>query len=345
MVERELIIDERISPIYGEFIHIPQRTLFWRGYDSSFPAVSDRPTYYTSKENANEFIYTEKDKLNSFMNTRPLRLIDIRYLKVILRQLLDDIKIKAEYEERNDERSQKEPTPDEIDIMYITASFGLCSLHHQIKILQQLFHENKDEMSSLKNLITYYDQQIFPIMEKHGFRIGETILDAHTMYFLQYFFSEFADGFISPRLLSPYHIEKNGTIMPEMILLNPEASGIIECKYPKQKIEKYNIQYLISKDKSHIELETGNFRPQIYNPEEEVSKKRGKYKQHPLNILEQKIIEKDPLILTLCHKGIQCAKRWEKNYVKLYQTEPPVPSTPISIFQNKSYSASPKNKL
>ena len=134
MVERELIIDERISPIYGEFIHIPQRTLFWRGYDSSFPAVSDRPTYYTSKENANEFIYTEKDKLNSFMNTRPLRLIDIRYLKVILRQLLDDIKIKAEYEERNDERSQKEPTPDEIDIMYITASFGLCSLHHQIKI-------------------------------------------------------------------------------------------------------------------------------------------------------------------------------------------------------------------
>lgn len=351
MAERELIFNEELTPLYGDFIEIPAHSLFWRGYNASFSAISDRPAYYSSREIA--YAYSQKDnaRLGTFMNSRPLRLIDVRYLKVILRQLLDDIKVSMEYDQGS---NKKEFTKEEIiDIQLITASFGICSLHHQIEILKNLFFshipphnrknkilqmlETDENMKPLKNLITYQNEESFPIVEQQGFRIGETDIDAHTMLFLQYFFSGFADGFISPRLLSPYHIEKNGTMSPEMIILNPKASGIVEVAAPKEKLSKCSIEYLITKNRPHIILESGNFRTSIHLPKEEAPKKGGGKapQDHPLNILESKIIEGDPKILTLCHMGISCAKRWEKNRVKLFQSELPAPSTPIFIFKKK----------
>jgi hypothetical protein len=335
MAKRELIFNEELTPLYGDFIEIPANTLFWRGYDTMFDAVSDKPAYYSSKKIA--YSYSQKDgaRLGSFMNSHSLRLIDVRYLKVILRQLLDDIKVKMEYETTSKNSNKTKLTADDIDIMHITASFGVCSLHHQIIILKQLFQERTKSMDSFKNLVAYYNQESYPIVEQQGFRIGETEIDAHTMFFLQHFFSEFADGFISPRLLSPYHIEKNGTMSPEMIIFNPKASGIIEAPTSKEVLEKCQVEYLISKNRPHIILESGNFKTSIYGPKETESKKGGSLitHEHPLNILERKIIEKDPKILTLCRMGISCAKRWGKNRVKLFQSELPVPSTPLSIFK------------
>ena len=351
MAERELVFNEELTPLYGDFIEIPANSLFWRGYDASFSSISTRPAYYSSIEIA--YAYSQKDgaRLGAFMNRRPLRLVDVRYLKVILRQLLEDIKVKMEYDQGND---KKEFTKEElIDIQLITASFGICSLHHQIEILKDIFfshiplHNRKNKIKQLletdenmkpfQNLITYYNEQSFPIVEQQGFRIGETEIDAHTMLFLQHFFSGFADGFISPRLLSPYHIEKNGTMSPEMILFNPKASGIVEIPAPKEKLKECSIQHLIAKDRPHIILESGNFRTPIHAPKEEGPKKGGgsSIQDHPLNVLERKIIEGDAKTLALCHMGISCAKRWEKNRVKLFQSERPAPSTRISIFKKK----------
>jgi hypothetical protein len=360
MAEKELIIDDDLIPLYGDFIIIPPKRLFWRGYDTTFSIVSDRPAYYSSKEIASGYVRTGKDVLSPFMNTRPLRLLDIRYLKVILQQLLDDIKINKEYTP-NTAKNEADNT----NIIFLTASFGLCSLPHQIDLLKYIFFnsiqghnrknkiekiiENEENMKGLKNLITYSNEETYPIVEQRGFRIGETQIDADTMYFLQHFFSGFADGFISPRLISPYHIEKEGTMSPEMIIFNPLASGIEIATLTKQKLETELVSYLIMKNKKQILLESGNFKTKIYTQNGNIqnnNKKGGNCstKEHYLNTLERKIIEKDPQILTLCHNGIQCAKRWEKNYVKLYQTEPPVPSTPISIFQNKTYTPTPKKK-
>ena len=351
MAERELIINEELPPLYGDFIIIPAKRLFWRGYDTSFPAVSDRPAYYSSKEIASGYVRSGKDVLSPFTNTRPLRLLDIRYLKVILQQLLDDIKISKEYTANN----VKNDT-DNTNIIFLTASFGLCSLPHQIDLLKHIFFnsiqgnnrknkiekmiENDENMKGLKNLITYSNEETFSIVEQRGFRIGETKLDANTMFFLQYFFSGFADGFISPRLISPYHIEKEGTMSPEMIIFNPSASGIEKTILSKENLETELVSYLIMKNKKQIILESGNFTTKLYiqNDNTQNNKKKGGgciIKEHYLNTLEREIIEKNPHILTLCHNGIQCAKRWEKNYVKLYQSEPPVPSTPISIFKKK----------
>lgn len=339
MAEKELVIDEELIPLYGDFIHIPAQRLFWRGYDASFPAISDRPAYYSSQGIAMGYLRHETDILGTFMNTRPLRLLDVRYVKVILRQLLEDIKIKKEYSNPG-----KDADVDAAHIKVMTASFGLCSLHHQIELLKHIFFhdiqgsnrkeriyemiETNENMKGLKNLITYYEEQTYPLIEQQGFRVGETFLDATTMYFLQHFFSGFADGFVSPRLISPYHVEKEGVMSQEMILFNPQASGIIQTSLPTEKLETELVSSLILQTKKQIVLENGNFATPLYNPK----KSGGGYgKEHSLNTLERKIMEKDPVILTLCHNGIQCAKRWEKKYVKIYQTEPPVPSNPIMI--------------
>lgn len=342
MAEKELVIDEELPPLYGDFIHIPARRLFWRGYDSSFPALSDRPAYYSSQGIAMGYLRKETDILGTFMNTRPLRLLDVRYVKVILHQLLDDIKITKEYS-----NPEKDTDSEAIHIKVMTASFGLCSLHHQIELLKHIFFhdiqgsnrkerihemiETNENMKGLKNLITYYEEQTYPLIEQQGFRVGETFLDANTMYFLQHFFSGFADGFVSPRLISPYHIEKEGVMSQEMILFNPQASGIVQTSLPKEKLETELVSSLILKNKKQILLETGNLKASFYTPKNVIG---GGYKtEHSLNALERKIIEKDPVILTLCHNGIQCAKRWEKKFVKIYQTDPPVPSNPISILK------------
>ena len=65
MAERELIINEYFNPLYGVFIIIPPRTLFWRGYNASFPSISTRPAYYSSKEIAKDYVRNKKKKTNS----------------------------------------------------------------------------------------------------------------------------------------------------------------------------------------------------------------------------------------------------------------------------------------
>lgn len=190
---------EAFTPLYGRSITIPINTLVWRGYNAKYP-LSNRPAYFGSKSTAKAYGNT----LGSFINIKPLRLLDIRFLKVILAQLINsNLELKTQ-QERN-------------IVKAITVSFGLCSLGHQIKLMKHLY---KDQvLPGLEKMEEVYNSNL--IIEQPGVRVGEVECDAFTVSFLKGLLSDLIDGFISPRLESIFHVEKDGFMSQEMIIFNP----------------------------------------------------------------------------------------------------------------------------
>ena len=140
----------------------------------------------------------------------------------------------------------------------IMLSFGLCSLEHQIKLTKMRYSglnktSNKEIKASIDALEQYYKRD--SIIEQTGVRIAETTNDTYTMGFLQELFKGVFDGFISPRLYSPFHTEKPKSMMnPEIILFNPKESGITELSsYPKlSNIKVIKINDLLKSNHSYI---------------------------------------------------------------------------------------------
>ena len=217
------------APLYGKPIIIPENTIIWRSYDISYPAIGDRFAYYGSRTVAEGYKYNDTRELGHFRLSRPLKLIDYRFMRILLARLI--------------QMNQSDST-----IQYLASimlSFGICSLRHQIKIAKDRY-KNLDKTSadykqisdSIRAMIKYYNKD--SIIEQTGVRIAETTNDIYTMGFIQELFKGIFDGFISPRLYSPFHIEKDDSSMsPEMIIFNPQESGITELiSYPKQALIK-----------------------------------------------------------------------------------------------------------
>jgi hypothetical protein len=119
--------------------------------------------------------------------------------------------------------------------------------------------ECKEIEKSIRALEEYYKAD--NIIEQTGVRIAETTNDTYTMGFLQELFKDVFDGFISPRLYSPFHTEKAKSMMsPEIILFNPKASGIIDLSsYPKlSNIKVISISDLLKSNHSYIVIDNKN---------------------------------------------------------------------------------------
>jgi hypothetical protein len=241
----ELGWESTFEPLYGAPIIIPENTILWRGYDINYPAISHRYTYYSSHDIAKGYSEINNRRLGSFITTRPLKILDIRFMKTLLSRLI----------QTNDPNKNIEP------FASMMISFGLCSLGHQIKLLKIRFNDilktNNDYSKIITEGIHKLNQYYNPndIIEKAGFRIAETTNDGYTMSFLQELFKGVVDGFISPRLRSPFHIEKKGEMSPELIVFDPQNSNIKQINsYPKS-IKLLNIRELIGKNHGHIILE------------------------------------------------------------------------------------------
>jgi hypothetical protein len=198
--------DKNFDPAYGKVLMMPSKYIYYRGYDPKYPVISNRPAYFGSLKTASGYAERCGGVVNAFTNKNYITLIDVRFMKDILRNLFQ------EYDHEDDER-----------ILSVLISFGISSLAHQIKLADRRFAAIKDH-ESMKSLRDYYKSGL---MEQQGFRLAETHNDAETMGFLQSLFEGFVDGFISPRQFSPFHVEKpNHMLNAEMIIFNPENSGI-----------------------------------------------------------------------------------------------------------------------
>jgi hypothetical protein len=226
-----LNFDEPFHPAYG-LVTMPENMfVYYRGYELSYPPISNRPAYYGSLKTAQSYAGLPGRNIAAFTNIRPLELIDVRFMKDILREMF---------------RINK---PDK-DTLPVVLSFGLCSLRHQCILAIGRFHESPHIQNNVNALINYYKSNITPYFEQPGYRIGETTNDAYTMAFLRTIFEGFVDGFISPAERSPFHIEKTTNIHnAELIIFNPEKSGIRMFHTPPPVLEtSINIEWLYARD-------------------------------------------------------------------------------------------------
>jgi hypothetical protein len=207
-------------PLYGSPIILPKDTILWRGHSLKYPTLQNRPTFFGSKETASGYNRNNSTELSSFITVRDLRIVDIRYLKVLLKDLFQEIKTKHHIQS------------DINMIKIVTISLGLCSLHHQLQLIHNVYGNVNNLLDGFKALYKFYNNDTFNnFIERDGVRIGETTTDGYTMAFIKGLFENIFDGIISPRLYSPFHIEKKGTtISPELILFTPHKD-VIEIPY------------------------------------------------------------------------------------------------------------------
>lgn len=207
-------------PVYGSFIDLPSDCLLWRGYDTAYPPLSNRPVYFGDKRTAQEYAKTSNTyTLGLFATTRSLKLVDIRFLKVLLTDLLY---------ERTGNAVQK-----------TTVAFGLCSFYHQLRLMQTIYADaiRKGDPGYEAMRRVYREGEI----EQPGVRVARTSNDGWVMTFLGEVFDGVADGFISPELFTPYQ-----RLHPEMIVFNPLKSGIVQLSTLPRTITNTSIAELIA---------------------------------------------------------------------------------------------------
>jgi hypothetical protein len=215
---QELDWDTPFHPAYGTITMPPNKFVYYRGYDKSYPPISDKPAYYGSLSTAKGYADISGRTMDAFTNMFPLRLIDIRFMKDILRELFS----------ANNSDS---------DTLPVILSLGICSLHHQCILAKERF-KNPEIKKNLKALIEYYNSNLKTNFEQNGCRIAETTNDSITMAFLKTIFHGFVDGFISPKQYSPFHTEKGMILNAELIIFNPEKSQIKMLYNYVHKIDK-----------------------------------------------------------------------------------------------------------
>lgn len=312
-MSKELDLETPFFPLYGDVIHIVENTVFWRGFDSKYPVLTSRPAYFGTYETAS----TYGDTLMSFRNTKSLRLLDIRFLKVILVQILQD-----------NRTNEKLDIDDRNTLLYLITSFGLFSLKNQISIINELFKGNLHYVPGLKELEKMYNPK--SIIEQPGVRVAITEVDGFTMSFLSELFRhKLIHGFISPRLHTPFHIEKRGTMNPEIIIFDPHNSNIEPYKVLPNTLPKININKVILQYHPLYTVNSGKYTTDFFMIGSGIGKKR----IHPLDVFNRMIDDKDKDSNTLYNAAIKSGKRWNMKYSTFSFLEPPVPSVPSSIFE------------
>jgi hypothetical protein len=326
--------------------------MLWRGYDTNFNPIPERYLYYSSSESAYEYAKKQGRDLGCFVTTTPIKLMDIRFMMNILERII--------------QTNQSDVYLNDFSSSII--SFGLCSLGHQITLLKMRYKDvlqsqmanSKEIKRNIQKMISVYKP--LNVVEQKGVRVAETTNDGITMAFLQELFKGLFDGFVSPRLFTPFHTEKAGQLNPEMIIFNPKASNLKQLKHYPSNIITKTFNDFISDNHQLINVRTmksgeeismkmflsGGDQPIINNS------------KHYLDGFEDKLNAKDIETVKQYKTAIKSGKRWREKITIIINSraqgpmklnhfespsladrckpkkgkdiEPPVPCVPVSIF-------------
>lgn len=234
----------KFNPVYGSAIELPANVLLYRGYDTKFPIIGTRTSYYSSYSVAKGYAeQSSSTVLGLFTTTKKLKILDYRFMIDILRRCIQ-INI--------DDKKYTDYIP-------LIISFGLCSYRHQINLMKERYRNtissgtsiSHDTIRRIKNMESYLSND--NLKEQSGIRVAETINDGFSMALLKELFFGNFDGFISPRLMTPYHNDNNNTLSPELILFNPQDAQLIQLYTKPSSIITLKWADFI-KDKQLIEL-------------------------------------------------------------------------------------------
>lgn len=320
----ELRWQDSFFPLYGDIIHLPAGTILWRGFDPAYSAISDRPANFGAREFAQGYADKYGVDASPFITTRMLRLLDIRFMKVLLTQLFE----------------QNAHTSTDRDIISATSiAFGLCTLPHQIKLFKEryrtIYSSTNSLYESLKAGVRHLESLVKPdvVYEQQGYRIAETTNDAIVMGFLKELFGQYYDGFISPNVMSPFHIEKDNFILnSELIVFNPFESGISLVKSFPSKIQPLSInQCILTAGHTYRTIDTRNMKTSFYVKS---SVKKGRRKIEVCDDYNHLYDKGDTTIIQSYNQGIKHGKRWNKKPVKLITSIAPGPTFDPTLFHH-----------
>jgi hypothetical protein len=198
-------------------IIFPEDIVLYRGIESKtkLDIIRNNPIYLGP-----EYIAEQYGDVYKITANKPLKLIDIRKLKNILRMVILS-------RVSNDGSILQ-------SIRYLTIAFGLCSYVGQVKLLEEYVASvtnlviDKAVLKDIKSKIQKM-KQIFPTdilnpLEPEGVRIAETTIDGKVMLILKELFSGIYDGFIAPKLWSPFH--KDSYSHEEIVIFDPIKSKL-----------------------------------------------------------------------------------------------------------------------
>jgi hypothetical protein len=216
--------EKSFLPVYGSCIQLREHTVLWRGYDRMYPALGNRPVYFGERIVAESYARTSPTHaLGVFATTKPLKLLDVRFLKILLSDLLS-------------ERSGDA-------VLRTTVAFGLCSFYHQLRLMITLYKDLVRTDPGYKAMESMLNTN--NVLEQPGVRVAETSNDGWVMAFLGEVFDGIADGFIAPKLFSPYQHHTGSYLHPEIVVFNPVKSGIAQLTSIPQ-LKDISIPYVIN---------------------------------------------------------------------------------------------------
>jgi hypothetical protein len=246
-MSHELDFDESFDALYGAPIIIPQDFLFYRGYDTQYPAVSEWPSHYGSLSTATSYSTAKNRTLGYFTNSKPLKLLDFRYMKTILQEL---------FKTRKD-NSESSVGP----IVRTSFAYGISGLHDQIQLGKRMFPSSPGTKALIEFYKTFIENREYMDMPLNmnpvtaeGVRVAETMNDGYVLTFIRDAFGDWVDGFIAQRMITPYHVEKQGTINPEIIIFNPIKSRIVQISLPKTPANHISIIQILNMQTQRIEI-------------------------------------------------------------------------------------------
>lgn len=221
-----------------EDILLPANSIFFRGVPSNLSMTNilrDAPLYLSTKEIAEHY-----GNVVAIQATKNLRLIDLRRLMNQIRLLL--------------QQRPKTTISDKIKtcIFFLTMAFGLCSYAKQITLLDEFLKLNMHDSESLEDVdyikqhlhrMKTYDILKSPLnpFEAEGVRVAETFIDARVMLILKELYGGKYDGFIAPRLFSPFHV--GGYTHEEIVIFDPIKSNmqLVQTPYDSKVIDLQTI--------------------------------------------------------------------------------------------------------
>lgn len=313
------------APVMGAPIEIPANMIFFRGYDVKYPVISNRVTHYGSEETARGYANASDDhRLGIFTTTIGIRVLDLRYIQVLLKQLFKTRKTRA--------ISHIEP------MARMTLSYGLCGLRDQLELMNKLMGDALGTRATQE----YYDRHIsnkayseMPVnvnpFTPDGIRVGETSNDALSLIFLKEIFGKWVAGFVAPRFESPFHVEKGGFITPEIVLFDPMGSRIQQLHLPEiPRHPKLSID-AIANHRSHCQwFELRDIhRTSVRHAQSGGGKKATGYTPDTTDFFDQ-VEAEDKEAVREANKMIRFAKSVGENirFIDPYAVHPTLPLTP-----------------
>ncbi len=315
--------ETNFEPLYGSPIRIPENVLLWRGYDTQYEPISERFAYFSSKDVATSYAQKPNHTLGCFITTKQLKLLDINFMSDILRRIIQ----------------MNDSDPNINDFLSCMISFGLCSLGHQIILLKERYKDTLQKSTknsqTMKNAINEVINLYQPtrLIEQEGVRIAETSNDGQTMAFLQGLFEGYFDGFISPRLRTPFHIEKEGQLNPEIILFNPKNAQLQKITTFPNRVPKIAIDRFIENSHRLIIIDppgknvfgqfymNGGRNASIYNSN-----------QHHHDEITAKLNKNHKKSIEEYTRANKAGKHWNTKirFVNIYTPSPSVPITMVT---------------